>query len=201
VDVEAWIARRRWQYARTMPRWPHEYTIRHWIPGGEREFDRMVQHVRDVGTLRYWPPTGSAKEVIPHLDVDGQGYWTQGDPVGICQVINRAVIPDEDEIPGTIGNGDEMREALRIDAQRGRRLRLIKHGPGARRRPGRGRKGQAYREEDLPPGSEGTTMVMYTNGQVRVRWDDMSSTFLRPGKDEWEWLEPERAPRPATLRR
>jgi hypothetical protein len=29
-DARAYIADVRWQFAKTMPQWPHEYTVREW---------------------------------------------------------------------------------------------------------------------------------------------------------------------------
>ena len=31
-DALAYIAKVRWQFAKTMPQWPHEYTVREWRP-------------------------------------------------------------------------------------------------------------------------------------------------------------------------
>jgi hypothetical protein len=54
-DARAHIAEVRWQFAKTMPQWPHEYTIRIWRPDREREFDGFVALIRRDGIVKPWP--------------------------------------------------------------------------------------------------------------------------------------------------
>jgi hypothetical protein len=37
-DARAYIGKVRWQFAKTMPQWPHEYTVREWRPDLELVF-------------------------------------------------------------------------------------------------------------------------------------------------------------------
>jgi hypothetical protein len=55
-EARAYIARVRWQFAKTMPQWPHEYTVREWSPDLEREFVELVVLIRRDGVLKAWPP-------------------------------------------------------------------------------------------------------------------------------------------------
>ena len=176
----------RWKFARTMAFAPHEYTVREWEPEREPEFDAFVTLIREAGELRYWPVSGRRREVNPSLDVDGWEYWSVGDPVGVCKIINRAVLP-EGSHPGTIP-AEELEHACWMNAQRGRRVRFIAHGPGARRRPAQGRRPVSYEEGMLPVGIEGSVMMVDTLGQFHIRWDDLSRSALREGPDDWEWL-------------
>ena len=164
---------------------PHSYTVRDWDEDLEAEFDAFVQMIRDEGVLRYWPTHGKRREVNPQLDLDGLGYWTVGDPVGVCRVINRATLPDG-EHPGTIPV-EELERARELNALRGRRVRLIAHGRGARMRPAPGRRPHGYDERLLPAGIEGTVMMADTLDQLHVRWDNLTRSALRPGVDEWAW--------------
>lgn len=181
ADAHEYVERVRWQFARSMPWCPHEYTVRQW-DDDEDSFNAFVLLIRNEGTLTYWPTKGRRREVKPELALDGWGYWTVGDPIGICQVINRAQLPAGAEIPD-----EEMEQARWMDSQRGRRVRLIAHGPGAKRRPRPGRIPSADTIDELPPGIGGTVMMLDTLGQIHVRWDDRSRTTLREGVDEWVW--------------
>jgi hypothetical protein len=37
-DARTYIAKVRWQFAKTMPQWPHEYTVREWREDLQPEF-------------------------------------------------------------------------------------------------------------------------------------------------------------------
>ena len=51
----AYIAEVRWQFAKTMPQWPHEYTVREWRPDLEREFFEFVELIRRDAVVKPWP--------------------------------------------------------------------------------------------------------------------------------------------------
>jgi hypothetical protein len=55
-DARSYIAGVRWQNAKTMPQWPHEYTVRDWRPSLEREFLEFVILIRRDGVVKPWPP-------------------------------------------------------------------------------------------------------------------------------------------------
>ena len=48
------ISFRRWIYAKTMPKFPHEYTIREWQSDHEREFEQAVIIIRELGKEEYF---------------------------------------------------------------------------------------------------------------------------------------------------
>jgi hypothetical protein len=85
------VAAVRWQFAKTMPQWPHEYTVRDWNPDRDAEFAAFVELIRRQGVVKPWP----ADAVTPryhhtYLEIDDWDYWTMGAPVAETTVINRA---------------------------------------------------------------------------------------------------------------
>ena len=42
-DARHYIAQVRWQFAKTMPQWPHEYTVRNWRPELESDFEEFAR--------------------------------------------------------------------------------------------------------------------------------------------------------------
>ena len=92
-DARAYIADVRWQFARTMPQWPHEYTVREWRPDREQDFLEFVALIRRDGTVKPWPRDApSPRYRLAYLTVDRWEYWTMGAPVAETTVINRAVV-------------------------------------------------------------------------------------------------------------
>ena len=86
-EVRQFIAERTWTYAKTMPTFPHDYTLRKKHPD-EATFEKMVMHIRNVG---YKKKFGKATYI--YLDVDGYCYWTMGDTLKGTILINRAKLP------------------------------------------------------------------------------------------------------------
>ena len=92
-DARAYIAQVRWQFARTMPQWPHEYTVRAWRPDLEREFLEFVVLIRRDGVVKPWPRDASSPRYrLTYLELDGWEYWTMEAPVPETTVINRALL-------------------------------------------------------------------------------------------------------------
>ena len=92
-DARAYIDKVRWQFAKTMPQWPHEYTVRTWRPELEREFVAFVELIRNDGVVKPWP----ADAAVPryhhtYLEIDGWDYWSMGEPIPDTTVINRALV-------------------------------------------------------------------------------------------------------------
>ncbi len=81
----------RWQFARTMPQWPHEYTVREWCPDLETAIRGFVVLIRRQGVIKPWPLAAATPRYRhTYLEVDGWEYWTMGFPVAETTVINRA---------------------------------------------------------------------------------------------------------------
>jgi hypothetical protein len=90
-DARAYIAKVRWQFAKTMPQWPHEYTVRDWRRDLDEDFARMVVLIRQEGVVKPWPrDSKSPRHRLPYMEIDGWEYWSMGEPVPETAVINRA---------------------------------------------------------------------------------------------------------------
>lgn len=92
-DVRTYIAKVRWQVAKTMPQWPHEYTVREWRPELDEDFSAFVELIRRDGIVKPWP----ADVAVPryrhtYLELDGWEYWTMGELISDTTVINRALL-------------------------------------------------------------------------------------------------------------
>lgn len=85
-----------WRFAKTMPQIPHFYVVRgEHLPG--EVFDDFVRHIRFYGRPGIWRKTkrvtymedGSEVEGLHYLAMGEHLYWTMGEPIGECQIINR----------------------------------------------------------------------------------------------------------------
>ena len=81
-ELERWIESARWQFARTMPKNPHEYTLKKWHD--PESFERVVHHIRENGY-----PNKYGSWWYTQLDVGGHFYWTQGADLCCTILINR----------------------------------------------------------------------------------------------------------------
>jgi hypothetical protein len=92
-DAVRYIDRARWQFAKTVPRWPHEYTIREWRPELDGDFERFASLIRQIGVVKAWP-FGSTNPLYHHtyLTIGDFEYWTMGEPLSETTVINRAAV-------------------------------------------------------------------------------------------------------------
>ena len=90
-EARPYIDEVRWQFAKTMPQWPHEYTVRDWRIDLDDTFLDFVELIRAQGLVKPWPadsPTPRSHHT--YLAIDGWDYWTMGEPVEETAVINRA---------------------------------------------------------------------------------------------------------------
>lgn len=81
-DLREFVDRETWTYAKTMPKWPHEYVVRERVD--ENLFVQLVEHIRAHG---YEGSFYSRK--ITNYDEDGLTYWTMGAPVEETIIVNR----------------------------------------------------------------------------------------------------------------
>jgi len=90
-EARVYIASVRWQFAKTMPQWPHEYTVRAWLPDLEHRFFAFGELIRQKGEIKPWPrEAASPRYHHTYFEIDGWEYWTMGAPVEETTVINRA---------------------------------------------------------------------------------------------------------------
>lgn len=88
-DFKKFIGTRHWRFAKTMPQWPHEYSVRQFDdpPEDQALFEEAVSFIRAQGERRWFEPTGRSSV---YLDIDGRQYWTMGAPIKETTIINRA---------------------------------------------------------------------------------------------------------------
>jgi hypothetical protein len=99
TDASSYILKARWQFARTMPQWPHEYTVRHWREDLTGDFLAFVELIRRDGVVKPWPRDAvKPRYHLTYLEIDGWDYWTMGEPVAETALINRARVTSESEI-------------------------------------------------------------------------------------------------------
>ena len=92
-EVAALLEAHPFRFAKTMPQWPHWYTLRtEWEEVGTGDkFELVVQFIRDRGYVERFPDPVRGKVFI-RLDVGEHKYWTMGSPLHITKLINRATI-------------------------------------------------------------------------------------------------------------
>jgi hypothetical protein len=94
-DARAYIAKVRWQFAKTMPQWPHEYTVLQWRQDLEPEFRAFVALIRAEGVIKPWPRDSiNPRYHHSYLEVGDWEYWTMGEPVEETTLVNRALLPE-----------------------------------------------------------------------------------------------------------
>ena len=90
-EAHVYIAKVRWQFAKTTPQWPHEYTVREWRPELDLDFLDFAALIRREGMVKPWPREGAHPRYHnSYLEFDGWEYWTMGAPLPETTVINRA---------------------------------------------------------------------------------------------------------------
>ena len=95
-DLRAFVNAVKWTYAKTMPKWPHEYIVRQRVD--EALFVRLVRHIRAHGYEgRLYA------RAITYYDDDGLVYWTMGAPLEETIIINRC--KQEDTYESRLRNG------------------------------------------------------------------------------------------------
>jgi len=92
MTATEYTARVRWTFAKTMPRHPHEYTVRQHRPEYDELFCTFVEMIRRYGYVKKWDG-----RTYVYLDLDGWSYWTMGNPISETTIINRAVQSDDSE--------------------------------------------------------------------------------------------------------
>jgi len=76
INTEKWI------YAKTYPKWPHEYIVREKVD--ETLFIELVTFIRNNGYLgRFY------KMETLYYDYNEHTYWTMGEPLEVTDIVNR----------------------------------------------------------------------------------------------------------------
>ena len=82
--IKKYINSVKWVFARTMPQWPHEYTVREWRPDLDSEFVWFAETIRKYGYRERFLST-----VKTYLKFSEHKYWTMGAPINKTIIINR----------------------------------------------------------------------------------------------------------------
>lgn len=85
--AKLYIASVKWQFAKTMPSNPHEYTLKKWKAESAGEFEWFVTEIREYG----YQATFNGRRYI-YFEVEGRVYWTMGALLADTILINRAVV-------------------------------------------------------------------------------------------------------------
>ena len=82
AHLRAFVDDARWTFAKTMPKWPHEYVVRQRVD--EQLFVELVRHIRAHGRSgRFY------ERVIVYYEAAGLVYWTMGAPLAETVIVNR----------------------------------------------------------------------------------------------------------------
>ena len=81
-ELRDFVDSQQWTFAKTMPRWPHEYIVRDRVD--EALFAALVRHIRAHGREgRFY------RRVLLYYEETGMVYWTMGEPLAQTTVVNR----------------------------------------------------------------------------------------------------------------
>jgi hypothetical protein len=91
ADADEYVAMVRWQFATTMPQWPHWYTVRAWRSDLEPQFEAFARLIRRDGVVAPWPrDSANPRYRNAYLLVGDWMYWTMPGTIAEQGVINRA---------------------------------------------------------------------------------------------------------------
>jgi hypothetical protein len=93
-DFERWARERHWQFARTMPQNPHEYTHRAW--GHEETFLRVVLHLREHGRQEVY-----GGDLYTYYVANGFKHWSMGADLMSTILINRKPVGQDESTEET----------------------------------------------------------------------------------------------------
>jgi hypothetical protein len=89
-ELAIFISKEIWSYAKTMPKWPHEYLVRQKVD--ESLFLKLVAFIRDNGYEGKF-----YNKPITYYDHEGRVFWTMGAPIEETTIINRCLKEDSFE--------------------------------------------------------------------------------------------------------
>ena len=90
LNLHEFIQSSVWIYAKTMPKWPHEYIVRGKV--NENLFEQLIQHIRLYGYKGNF-----YEKRITYYEHTGMVYWTMGAPIDDTKIINRCKKEDSFE--------------------------------------------------------------------------------------------------------
>ena len=82
AELRTFVNEQLWTFAKSMPKWPHEYIVRDRVD--ERLFEDLVRHIRAHGREgRFY------ERALIYYAEAGMVYWTMGAPLHETTVVNR----------------------------------------------------------------------------------------------------------------
>ncbi len=81
-ELFEFINKEKWTFAKTMPKWLHEYIVRERVD--ENLFVKLVKHIRANGYQGNF-----CQKKITYYEEDGSECWTMGIPISETIIINR----------------------------------------------------------------------------------------------------------------
>jgi hypothetical protein len=82
IALSDFVSNVEWTFAKTMPKWPHEYIVRDRVDEGL--FVELVRHIRSQGYEGKF-----YSKSITYYDEEGMVYWTMGAPLEETVIVNR----------------------------------------------------------------------------------------------------------------
>ena len=82
AELFEFINKEKWTFAKTMPKWPHEYIVRERVD--ENFFVKLAKHIRVNGYQGNF-----CQKKITYYEEDGFVCWTMGAPISETIIINR----------------------------------------------------------------------------------------------------------------
>lgn len=95
-ELSNFISIENWTYAKTMPKWPHEYLVRQNVD--ETLLIKLAAFIRVHGYVGLF-----YNKENTYYDYDGKVYWTMGAPIEETTIINRC--RKEDSFESRLKNG------------------------------------------------------------------------------------------------
>lgn len=83
-EITKYIESAKWQFAKTMPEIPHEYTVKDWNPEKSDSFIDFVKYIKEFGKDEEF-----YGKIYRYLIVDDYKYWTMDERVEDITLINR----------------------------------------------------------------------------------------------------------------
>ena len=83
-EIREYIKSVKWQFAKSMPKIPHEYTVIDWNPDKIESFYGFVKYIRKNGEEEAF-----YGKKYRYFEIDDYKYWTMGAPIEETTVINR----------------------------------------------------------------------------------------------------------------
>lgn len=95
--LRAYISAAEWRYAKSMPRWPHFYTMLEWDLARADGFGELMRALAEHGYDEWWPEdveeyAYASPRKVRYFKLDGWRYWAASTTGGEPDMVNRAQV-------------------------------------------------------------------------------------------------------------